>query len=79
MDQVTPVGLAPANMVKVAPVPTIVFPGTIDTKAFGKGLLLLVHPVANVSPNDSAMRAYAIALRHIPRELSVLPIFSLHC
>jgi hypothetical protein len=73
IDQVTPVGLAPANKTNVAPVPTMVFPGTIVTKALGN--VWLVHPVANVSPNDNAMRAYAITLRHIACELLVLPIF----
>ena len=45
IDQVTPVGLAPANSTNVAPVPTIVFPGTIVTKAFGPVKPLLLHPV----------------------------------
>jgi hypothetical protein len=57
MAQVTPVGLAPAYITKVAPVPTVVLPGAIVTKALGRFLLL--HPVANVSPKDNAMIAHA--------------------
>ena len=75
MAQLTPVGLAPANSTNVAPVPTIVFPGTIVTKAFGPVKPLLLHPVANVSPNDSAAIANATKRREILREVFVLSMF----
>src|SRR5215472_1170502 len=70
MAQVTPFGLAEVYIVNVAPVPTVVFPGTIETKASAS--LGLLHPPVNMSPSESI--ATATAMRRPLSETLVLPI-----
>src|SRR5215469_13356239 len=70
MAQVTPLGLADVYMVKVAPVPTVVLPGTMRTKASAS--VGLLQPPVNISPKESI--ATPTAMRRRLGETLVLPI-----